>query len=90
MKGHGKYNTGGKETQMSKPRKVWGTNTKWYTIVHRRSYERNCYSFGYRTEDIGMLREIALGEAKDGAYSCVKIINADTNEDVEYFTKAKR
>ena len=36
------------------------------------------------------LRELAEHEALEGEYSCVKIINADTNEDVEYFTKARR
>lgn len=73
-----------------KERKIWGTDIVWYTIVHRRPFERRCYSFGYRTEDIGMLREIAEREAAEGTYSCVKIINADTNEDVQCFTKARR
>ena len=73
-----------------KARKVWGTDTTWYTIVHRRKHERTCYSFGYRTEDLQTLRDIAETEASEGTYSCVKIINADTNEDVQYFTKAHR
>lgn len=70
--------------------KAWGTDRTWYTIVHRRRHERTCYSFGYRTENLEMLREIAEEEAEDGEYSCVKIINADTNEDFQYFTKAHR
>lgn len=70
--------------------KAWGTDRTWYTIVHRRRHERICYSFGYRTENLEMLREIAEEEAEDGEYSCVKIINADTNEDFQYFTKAHR
>lgn len=75
---------------MSKPIKVWGTDYKSYTIVHRRKNERKCYSFGYCTENIDLLRELAEQEAEGGEYSCVKIINADTNEDLEYFTKAHR
>lgn len=75
---------------MSKPTKVWGTDYKSYTIVHRRKSERNCYSFGYCTENLDLLRELAEKEAEEGTYSCVKIINADTNEDFEYFTKAHR
>lgn len=75
---------------MSLPKKVYGTDYKSYTIVHRRKNERNCYSFGYRTENISLLRELAEQEADDGEYSCVKIINADTNEDLEFFTKAHR
>ena len=71
-------------------RKVWGTDRKWYTIVHRKKGDRKCYSFGYRTEDIGMLRELAEDEAASGEYRCVKIINADSNEDLEYFTEAHR
>ena len=67
-------------------RKVWSTNYKRYTIVHRKKHERNCYSFGYVTENIEILREIAIQEAIAGEYRCVKIINADTNEDMEYFT----
>lgn len=70
--------------------KAWGTDRTWYTIVHRRRHEHTCYSFGYRTENLEMLREIAEEEAEDGEYSCVKIINADTNEDFQYFTKAHR
>lgn len=75
---------------MSKPQKIYGTDRTWYTIVHRKSYERKCYSFGYRTDDLEMLREIAEREASEGKYRCVKIINANTNEDHEYFTKARR
>ena len=75
---------------MSVPKKVWGTDYKSYTIVHRRKSERKCYSFGYRTEDMNLLRELAEQEAQSGEYSCVKIINVDTNEDIEYFTKAHR
>ena len=75
---------------MSKPRKVWRTDVTWYTIVHRKKSERNCYSFGYRSENLDILRDIAKQEASENKYSCVKIINADTNEDVEYFTKAHR
>ena len=67
-------------------RKVWSTNHKSYTIVHRKKHERNCYSFGYRTGNLDMLRNLAEQEADEGEYRCVKIINADTNEDVEYFT----
>lgn len=75
---------------MGKSKLIWATDRTWYTIVHRKSYERKCYSFGYRTEDLEMLREIARREAESKAYSCVKIINSDTNEDHEYFTKAHR
>lgn len=71
-------------------RKVWSTNYKRYTIVHRKKHERNCYSFGYVTEDIGLLEELAKREVMDGEYRCVKIINADTNEDMEYFTAVHR
>ena len=70
--------------------KVCGTDTTWYTIVRRRKGERKCYGFGYRSENLALLREIAVKEAECGEYSCVKIINADTNEDKEYFTKAHR
>lgn len=70
--------------------KVWGTNNTWYTIVHRKKSERKCYSFGYRSEDLDTLRDLARQEADEGMYSCVKIINADTNKDKEYFTKAHR
>jgi len=73
-----------------KPQKVWSTDPVWYTIVHRRKHERTCYSFGYRTEDLQTLRDIAETEASEGTYSCVKIINAETNEDIQYFTKAHR
>lgn len=75
---------------MSLPKKVYGTDRTWYTIVHRRRNEQKCYSFGYRSENLELLRDIAQDEAKEGKYSCVKIINANTNEDVEYFTKARR
>ena len=75
---------------MSKPKRVWATDRTWYTIAHRKKYEKHCYSFGYRTDDLEMLREIAEREASEGSYSCVKIINADTNIDVQYFTKARR
>lgn len=73
-----------------KAQKVWATDRTWYTIVHRKRHERTCYSFGYRTENLDALRGIAEAEASEGTYSCVKIINADTNIDVEYFTKAHR
>ena len=73
-----------------KPQKVYGTDNTYYTIVHRKRHERNCYSFGYRTENISLLRELAEQEADEGEYSCVKIINADTNEDLEFFTKVHR
>lgn len=73
-----------------KARKAYGTDIIWYTIVHRKKHERKCYSFGYRSEDLGTLRELAQREADEGVYSCVKIINASTNEDKEYFTKARR
>ena len=75
---------------MSLPKKVYGTDYKSYTIVHRRKSERNCYSFGYRTDNLDLLRDMAEREAESGTYSCVKIINADTNEDIEYFTKNHR
>ncbi len=75
---------------MSKPEKAWSTDATYYTIVHRKRGERNCYSFGYRSTDRNLLRELAEQEALEGEYSCVKIINSDTNEDVEYFTKARR
>lgn len=75
---------------MSIVRKAWGTDRTWYTIVHRKRGQRHCYSFGYRTEDIALLRELAEEEAESGEYPCVKIINSDTNEDLEYFTKAHR
>lgn len=71
-------------------RRVWGTDVKRYTIVHRLAYEKKCYTFGYYTDNIDMLREMAIEEASEGKYRCVKIINADTNEDFEYFTKAHR
>ena len=70
--------------------KSWSTDRTWYTIVHRKRHERHCYSFGYRTDDLNLLRELAEREAEEGTYSCVKIINADTNEDFQYFTKAHR
>lgn len=70
--------------------KVWATDRTWYTIVHRKKHEKHCYSFGYRSDDLNLLRELAGQEAKENIYSCVKIINADTNEDFEYFTKARR
>ena len=70
--------------------KVWGTDRTWYTIVHRRKGGKFCYSFGYRSEDRDLLRDLAQQEAETGKYACVKIINADTNEDIEYFTKAHR
>ena len=70
--------------------KSWGTDRTWYTIVHRKRHERKCYSFGYRSDNLDLLREIAESEAAEGTYSCVKIINADTNEDFQYFTKAHR
>ncbi len=73
-----------------KTSKVYGTDNVWYTIVHRRKNERKCYSFGYRTENLDLLRELAEQEAEEGEFSCVKIINADTNEDKEYFTNAHR
>lgn len=73
-----------------KPQKVYGTDNTYYTIVHRKRHERNCYSFGYRSEDLELLRHLAESEAAEGTYSCVKIINADTNEDIQYFTKAHR
>lgn len=73
-----------------KERTVWRSDVTWYTIVHRRPFERLCYSFGYRTNDINLLRELAEKEVEEGTYSCVKIINANTNEDFEYFTKAHR
>ena len=71
-------------------RKAWGTDRTWYTIVHRKKGEHNCYSFGYRSENLEMLRELAIDEAASGEYRCVKIINADTNEDFEYYTTAHR
>lgn len=71
-------------------RKVWGTDITWYTVVHRKRHERRCYSFGYRTEDLSLLSEIAQQEADSGEFSCVKIINADSNEDIRYFTKAHK
>lgn len=70
--------------------KSWATDRTWYTIVHRKRHERKCYSFGYRSDNLDLLREIAESEAAEGTYSCVKIINADTNEDFQYFTKAHR
>ena len=73
-----------------KATKVYGTDRTWYTIMHRKKHERTCYSFGYRTEDLNLLRELAEREAAEGTYSCVKIINADSNEDFQYFTKAHR
>lgn len=75
---------------MSIAKKMWSTDRTWYTIVHRKKHERNCYSFGYRSDDLEMLRDIAEREAEDGIYHCVKIINADTNEDVQYFTKVRK
>jgi len=75
---------------MGKSKLVWATDRTWYTIVHRKSFERKCYSFGYRSDDLPMLREIAAREAESNVYKCVKIINATTNEDHEYFTKARR
>jgi len=71
-------------------KRVWATDRTWYTIVHRKKYERHCYSFGYRSDNLGMLCELAQLEASGGEYRCVKIINADTNTDVQYFTKARR
>jgi len=71
-------------------KKVYSTDRTWYTIVHRKKYERKCYSFGYRSDDLDLLRELAEREASEKTYSCVKIINADTNEDFQYFTKAHR
>lgn len=70
--------------------KSWATDRTWYTIVHRKRHERKCYSFGYRSDNLDLLLEIAESEAAEGTYSCVKIINADTNEDFQYFTKAHR
>ena len=70
--------------------KRYGTDRTWYSIVHRKKKERRCYSFGYRSEDLDMLRHLAKLEASEGKYSCVKIVNADTNETIECFTKATR
>ena len=71
-------------------RKVWSTDPTWYSIMHRKKGERRCYSFGYRSEDLELIREMAKEEAESGKFGCVKIINADTNEELEYFTKAHR
>ena len=73
---------------MANSKLVYGTDEVWYTIVHRKTRERKGYRMGYRTMDLDTLREIAKGEAERGEYSMVKIINADTDEPVEYFTKA--
>ena len=75
---------------MAKSKLMWATDRTWYTIVHRKKNERKCYGFGYRTDNLPMLREIAEKEAAEGEYRCVKIINATTNKDHEYFTKARR
>lgn len=73
-----------------KNQKVWGTDNKWYTIAHRKKGETRCYSFGYRTEDLEMLRQLARKETNSGEYRCVKIVNADSGDLVECFTKATR
>ena len=75
---------------MSQLRKAYGTDNVWYTIVHRKRGERRGYRCGYRSEDRFLLAEIAKKEADSGQYSMVKIINADTDETVELFTKAKQ
>lgn len=70
--------------------RAWRSDPVWYTIVHRKKFERKGYRFGYRTQDLNMLREIAQKEAEEGVYSMIKIVNDDTNEMVESFTKAKQ
>lgn len=75
---------------MSKPMKAYGTDNVWYTIVHRKRSERRGYRCGYRSEDKELLREIATKEAASGTYSMVKIVNADTDETVEVFTRARQ
>ena len=81
---------GGKDNAMSKPMKKYGTDNVWYTIVHRKKGERRAYRIGYRSEDLNLLRTLANKEVETGDFSMVKIVNADTNEDKEYFTKAHR
>ena len=71
-------------------RKSWGTDRTYYTIMHRKKHERRCYTFGYRTEDLETLRGIAKEEAEEGLCTCVKIVNANTNEEIQCFTKAHR
>ena len=66
------------------------SDEQWFTISHRRKCERRCYSFGYRTTNYKMLQKLAREEANSGEYSCVKIIDANTCEDLEYFTKTHR
>ena len=68
--------------------KRYGTDLTWYTIVHRRKGERRGHRIGYRSEDLEVLRNIANNEAESGDFSMVKIINSETNEDIQYFTKA--
>ena len=76
---------------MSKAKKIWSSQDRTvYTIAHRKKHEQHCYSFGYVTDDLQMLRDIAENEAQEGSYRCVKIINAETNEDFQYFTKVHK
>ena len=70
--------------------RAWRSNPTWYTIVHRRKFERKGYRFGYRTQDLNALRESAQNEAAEGVYSMIKIVNDETNETIECFTKATK
>ena len=70
--------------------KRYGTDLTWYTIIHRKKGERRGHRIGYRSEDLETLRHIARNELDSGEYAMVKIVNSETNEEIECFTKVHR
>lgn len=66
-------------------RPIGSTNPTWYTIVHRRKDDasRRPYRCGLRSMDLNIIHEMAEAECRSGKFSYVKIVNSDTNKDVE-------
>ena len=63
---------------------------KRYSVVSRRKGDRRAYSDGYIYPDEESARREAQYKALSGHYSMVKIVDYETNELIQKFTKAKQ
>jgi len=61
-----------------------------YSIISRKRGMRRAYSDGYIYGDLDYAKREAQSKALSGHYTMVKIVDNETNEAVEYFTKAHR
>ena len=62
---------------------VWATEPTYYTALYRQKGSRRYYRCGYRSKDLGEMRDFVYAEFRAGKFATAKIVRWDTEEEIE-------